>query len=311
MKKLILGLVALMALTFVACEDDLITVVTYHVTFNSDGGSYVAYQEIEDGSSAIKPEMPTKGNGSFKGWFLNDSLFNFSSIIDSSFTLTAKWTITDGQMSINSFEDINLNSNGLFQNDSLSGSIESGNLALTCTWSSSDWGTFGSGFSVSNHKDITTTGFTNPYSCIAESGAYNSENFAVYNNSSDSVSFKSPSDMESIMLCNNTYAYLSMLNGDSFAKKFGGIDGTDEDYFKVIVSLYTEDGTMLGDEDFYLADFRGDAAYIVKEWTKLDLSAYKAVSYMKFSFESTDTSDWGFNTPAYFCLDNIAYYTAE
>jgi hypothetical protein len=236
MKKLILGVVALMALTFVACDD------------NDD------------------PTMMTVG-----------------------------------------FED----AAGLAQNDSTSGSIESDALAVTCTWSSSDWGTFGSGFSVSNHKDKTTTGYTNPYSCIAGSGAIASSNFATFNSSSDSVKFDSPVDMESVMLCNNTYAYLSMLNGDSFAKKFGGTDGTDEDYFKLTVSLYDTDGTMLGDEDFYLADFRGDADYIVNEWTKLDLSTYKSVSYLKFSFESTDLSDWGLNTPSYFCLDNVAYYAAE
>lgn len=241
MKKLVLGLVALMALTFVACDD-------------SDD-----------------PTMFTVG-----------------------------------------FEDVTLDASGLAQNDSVSGSIASGDLSVTCSWSTSAWGTYGSGFSVTDHDNDTTAGYMNPYSCIAKSGAKGSTNFATFYSSGDSVKFNAAVDMESIMLCNNTYAYLSMRDGDAFAKKFGGADGTDEDYFKLTIMLYGADNTMIGEEDFYLADFRGDADYIINEWTNLDLSTYKAVSYLKFDFESTDVSNWGgYNTPSYFCLDNISYYAAE
>ncbi len=235
MKKLILGVVALMALTFTACEDD------------------------DD----------------------------------------------DNLLTVN-FEDITLDASGLEQNDSISGSIASGDLNVTCTWSSSEWGTYGSGFSVSNHTNDTTAGFTNPYSCIAASGANSSENYATFNSSSDSIKFNSLVDLESVMLCNNTYAYLSMKDGDDYANEFAT-----DDYFKLTLELYGVNGTKIGTEDFYLADFRDGKTDIVNEWTKLDLNTYKSVSYIKFSFESTDNGDWGMNTPAYFCIDNIAYYEAE
>lgn len=202
------------------------------------------------------------------------------------------------------FDNITL-VNGLAQNDSTSGSIEADDLAITCAWSTSEWGTYGSGFSVSDHSDVTTAGYTNPYSCIAGSGAAASSNFAVCYGGSDSIKFNTPVDMESVMLCNNTYAYLSMLNGDAFAKKF---NSDDEDYFRLTLYIYGEANALLGTKDFYLADFRDDAAYIVNEWTKLDLDGFNDVSFITFSYESTDTSSYGgYNTPTYFCIDNIEY----
>ena len=204
---------------------------------------------------------------------------------------------------VESFEDITL-TDGLAQNDQTSGSIEAGDLEVSCTWTSNDWGNTGSGFSISNLTDTTTTGYTNPYSCIAGSGAYGSANFAVNYDTTDSIKFEESVDMKSVMLCNNTYAYLSMRDGDAYAKKF---NSADEDYFKVTLYLHGEDGTLIGSEDFYLADFRGDAAYIVNTWTELDLSGFEDVSYIKFGFETTDMGDWGSNTPSYFCIDNIEY----
>ena len=191
-------------------------------------------------------------------------------------------------------------------NDSVSGSIESGDVAVTTTWTSSEWGSFVSGFVVSNKDDVTTAGYMNPFSSFAAEGANGSEKFAVYNNSTDSVKFKAPVDLESIMICNNTYAALSMKNGDDYAKKFAA-----GDFFKLKVNVYSELNTKLGTETFFLADFQNGKSLIVSDWTKCDLSSYSGVSYLKFEFESSDNGDWGMNTPAYFCLDNISYYEAE
>ncbi len=204
------------------------------------------------------------------------------------------------------FEDVTLNSNGLNVNDSISGSITSGDLAVTCTWTSSAWGTFGSGFFVSNQTDTANAGSTNAFSCVAQSGVNSSSNYAVFYSSTDSIKFSSPVDMESVMLCNNAYAYVSMKNGDSFAKKFEA-----GDYFYVTLTLYNESNTSLGTKDFYLGDFRDGKSTIVSDWTELDLSTFSGVSYIKFSFSSSDTGSWGINTPQYFCIDNISYYKAE
>ncbi len=226
MKKLILGLAALIALTFVACEED-----------------------------------------------------------------------DDAKLFTVDFEDVTLNDAGLAHNDSISGSISSGDVTLTTTWTSSDWGTFNSGFVVSNQTDTTNAGYMNPYSCIAEKGANGSATYAVFYSAADSILFNSPVNLESVMLCNNAYAYMSMLNGDYFTQAY-----TDGDYFKVVLDFYNNSGASQGSTSFSLAS----NSSLINEWTELDLSTFKGISYIKFSFESSQTG-----TPLYFCIDDIKYYEAE
>ncbi len=64
---------------------------TYTVTFNTDGGSAVKAQTVEEGKTATRPEDPTKTGHTFKGWYLNDKAFDFSLKVTSSITLVAKW----------------------------------------------------------------------------------------------------------------------------------------------------------------------------------------------------------------------------
>jgi hypothetical protein len=172
----------------------------------------------------------------------------------------------------------------------------------------SEWGSW-SGFSVSNMRDSVTPGYENQYSAITASGVDSSENYAVvYVSGVLKMEFENPKKLKGFNITNATYPYLSMLNGDDFSKKFGGIDGTDEDYFKLIISgkdIY-ENETM--EIEFFLADFRSenrDSDYIVNTWQWIDLDTLGIVTGLNFRLESTDTGDWGMNTPAYFCMDNF------
>ena len=65
--------------------------VTYTVTFNSDGGSAVAAQTVEDGKTATKPADPTKEGYTFVGWYLGSTAYDFSKPVTGNITLTAKW----------------------------------------------------------------------------------------------------------------------------------------------------------------------------------------------------------------------------
>jgi len=65
--------------------------VTYTVTFDSDGGSAVAAQTVEDGKTATKPADPTKEGYTFKGWYLGSTAYDFSKPVTGNITLTAKW----------------------------------------------------------------------------------------------------------------------------------------------------------------------------------------------------------------------------
>jgi len=109
---------------------------------------------------------------------------------------------------------------------------------------------------------------------------------------------------------NTTYAYLSMLNGDGFAKKFGGADGTEEDWLLLTINGYDDTGRFIGSVDFNLADFTsansGDD-YILDDWSWVDLSSLGAVKELGFAITSSDTDpDFGFiNTPVYFAMDGL------
>lgn len=65
--------------------------VTHTVTFNSNGGSAVASQNIEDGGTASEPSAPTKSGYTFVKWQLNSSDYNFSTPVTGNITLDAVW----------------------------------------------------------------------------------------------------------------------------------------------------------------------------------------------------------------------------
>ncbi|SEF99780.1 repeat domain (List_Bact_rpt) [Eubacterium ruminantium] len=82
-----------------------IDVKKYTVTFDSNGGSEVEAQTVEDGAQAVKPEDPTNGNLYFVGWFVNPTIdnifdmetyevnsFDFNTPITEDITLTALWS---------------------------------------------------------------------------------------------------------------------------------------------------------------------------------------------------------------------------
>ena len=68
----------------------------YTVTFNTDGGSTIAAQEVEPGTPITEPSTaPAKSGYKFAGWYSDQTLttsYNFSNGVNESFTLYAKWT---------------------------------------------------------------------------------------------------------------------------------------------------------------------------------------------------------------------------
>ncbi len=169
---------------------------------------------------------------------------------------------------------------------------------------------FWTGWAISATTDNTTPGFMNQYSSIVGEGADGSPAYAV--------SFASPASyvtlntaatsgfvtVPSIHITNSTYAFLSMRDGDSFAKKFGGETGNDPDFFLLTIKTYAEN-ELQDSIPFYLADFRfedNSQDYILDEWQEIMLPN-PAVDSISFSLSSSDNGMFGMNTPAYFCAD--------
>lgn len=167
------------------------------------------------------------------------------------------------------------------------------------------------GWAISTKTDTETQGWANQYSAIPGAGFYGSQHYAVSYVSGSSrlvMNQDEPVAVSSFYVTNNAYAYYSMLNGDSYAKKFGGEDGTDPDFFLLTVKGYKNGELTQDSVDFYLADFRSDNSaddYIVNDWQLVDVSDLGAVDSLNFQLSSSDNGQYGMNTPAYFCMDNV------
>jgi len=70
-------------------KDD--TIETFIVKFDSDGGTTISNQVIEKDKKIEKPSDPVKEGFTFKGWTLNDEIFDFEKTIDKDIELKAKW----------------------------------------------------------------------------------------------------------------------------------------------------------------------------------------------------------------------------
>lgn len=71
--------------------DDGSCVETHKVQFDSNGGTSVATQIVDDGSRAVMPNNPTRSGYTFIGWYLNGIEFNFNTRIYDDIVLVAKW----------------------------------------------------------------------------------------------------------------------------------------------------------------------------------------------------------------------------
>ncbi len=214
----------------------------------------------------------------------------------------------DEKIDIIDFEELDPGDDGYWNGSDNSGGFESGNAFFPVDFT--DWGggvTSWSGFAYSSLTDTVTAGYANQYSCFAGSGAGGSSVFAVCY-SGDTIEFDIPEKIEQLSVANTTYAALDMKNGSQFSKQFGGPDGNDPDWFAVTFTGIGSDGQMTGDMTVYLADFRSDNKnedYISNSWNEVSLDFMGFISKLAVSFSSSDTGDWGINTPAYVCLDNV------
>jgi len=157
-------------------------------------------------------------------------------------------------------------------------------------------------FAISAIYDDTTSGYVNMFGSVAAS-AYDGNNFAVIYQGYyglPTISAKQDFKPQSVYVNNSTYCYFSLLNGDSYARKFAA-----GDYFYMTATGYDANDKETGHVDFYLADFREGKSLIVKDWTLFDLSSLGTCRSIKFTFTSTDTGESGMNTPATAIIDKI------
>src|SRR5262245_47014451 len=113
------------------------------------------------------------------------------------------------------------------------------------------------GFAYSNYTDTTTAGFTNQFSAyhLPGGGGDASTQYGVgFAFARGDAAIVLPGGFRSLSMraTNITYAALSMRDGDSFAKKFGGATGNDPDFFSVTFHGMNASGASTGDVTFFL-----------------------------------------------------------
>jgi len=209
------------------------------------------------------------------------------------------------------FESIDLEVDRFLNGGDGSGGFDFGEIFLPNSFTVTEFFSFWSGWAISSKTDTLTQGFTNQYSSIVGSGNNGSQNYAVTFAGGEGSILKSNFDVSGfseIYVTNSTYAYWSMREGDSFAKRFGGIDGNDPDFFLLTIKGYYGDTLIADSVNFYLADYRFEdntQDYIVDTWEAIDLSPFDFADSLQFTMSSSDTSAVGINTPAYFCMDDV------
>lgn len=173
------------------------------------------------------------------------------------------------------------------------------------------------GFAYSNVSNISDPAYTNQYASISGGGADGSATYAVgYDDGFTAgrdmvITFDVPTTVQGVYVNNTTYTGLTLRDGDpnGFAKKFGGDDGTDPDWFKVVFYAYDNAAQLTGTAEFYLADYRAATSqgdYIIQTWTPVNLASLGSnVKTLELALDSSDTGAWGINTPTYIALDQL------
>ncbi len=179
-----------------------------------------------------------------------------------------------------------------------------------------DWGAW-DGWAYSNTKDLIARGLGNQYSAYMTpgGGGHDSDNYGVFFEPfgalSPTITFSGPVTLTNVWITNSTYAYHAVVNGeDGNSPPFVKGPFAEGDWFKVTVWGYGDQGQQTHSLDIYLADYRDSNPanwYALSSWTLFDLSILGTVYGIGFDLSSSDASEWGMNTPAYFAMDDLGY----
>jgi hypothetical protein len=228
-----------------------------------------------------------------------------------------------------SFGDLSLaaesyeNGAGISHDSNKIGSFSSGGATFNNYYDPNCYGsTYWEQWAYSNRTDTESTGVTAQYTAMTQSTEQTSGNYGIgfsgwYAGVAPTMVFATPTVVESADFTNNAYVYHTLLDGDTYSKKFGytwnkttkSWDNTKTaDWFILTITGKDAVGNATGTVDFYLADYRFDEDandYAVRDWTTVTLASLGKVSSLEFDLSSSDTGDYGINTPTYFAMDNL------
>ena len=192
--------------------------------------------------------------------------------------------------------------NGTYKNDAgEAGFFEEGIVRFQNAPTS--WGTW-YGFAYSQMHDTETPGYENEYSVYVFNDPPENK-FMVgfvsfFDTPSIEITFTEPVKDLSFDIANSTYAALTMKDGDAFTQKF-----TESDWFELTIKVTATDGIET------ITIKLGEGTKITNVWNPIKVESNN-ITKLEFSLDSSDADpDWGMNTPAYFCIDNIKARTVK
>ena len=166
-----------------------------------------------------------------------------------------------------------------------------------------------SGFSISIETNTIDQTVDNQFSVFSSSGADKSKHFSVFfadeQGNSNRLSFSDGENhtLKSIAVNNSTYTALTIKRGDEDSRAFDF-----GDWYLLTIKGYDKDNNYTGEIEFYLADYRfenSNKRYVVSTWNNIYLQGLGKINSVEFILTSSDVGYGGFNTPLYFCLDNL------
>jgi hypothetical protein len=222
--------------------------------------------------------------------------------------LTCVLSIASAQTFTADFETFTLQP-GSFYKDTNNTPFTASNVSFGHQWTNGAFPYWSGGFSYTNKYDSSTAGYGNIYGVIPFKGYNGSSIYCVAQDKAVIKLLTPGGTLDGFRITNTTYAYKSMKNGDSFAKKFGGSSGNDPDYFKLVIKGF-RNGILIPDSvEFYLADFRSSnnsQDYIVNTWEFVNTSSLGKVDSIRFLMRSSDVGQFGINTPLFFGMDQVS-----
>lgn len=96
MKCILLALFVICTFVITGCQTPTNNKNTYEVTFDSNGGSAVETQKVNEGDRAVKPKNPTQEGFLFIEWQLDGVKYDFAAEVKNDITLVAKWQVVAG-----------------------------------------------------------------------------------------------------------------------------------------------------------------------------------------------------------------------
>lgn len=222
--------------------------------------------------------------------------------------------VDDGKTTVTiGFEGAKLNDQGIWCGDETGVPFvnEYGAASYACAYTEQgisfpvnytpSWGSW-SGFGASNLTGTTfsmANYFTDQFNNITGK-AKSGNNFCVIFPFNEKLEFDTPVTVKGFWYTNSAWAVDAILNGDGMSPgKFEA-----DDWFKCILAPTPAKGMGGARYELFLAK---DGDY-VKDWQYCDLSdvdAFKNISSLLFSFDSTKKNAGGVTTPTYICIDDI------